>query len=125
MEKKQFNFYSKIEVPENSKRLISSNEQIQFAVKTFRDVAVFTDKRILIADKQGVTGRKIEYFSIPYINIVTYAIETAGTFDLDAEIKLVLSGGLEIELKFLKGKQMNELLFEVYNLINNYVMSRS
>ena len=85
---------------------------------------MFTDKRILIADRQGITGKKIEYFSVPYRSIVTYAIETAGTLDLDAEIKLVLSGGIVLELNFFKDKenQMEELLFQVYDLITQYVL---
>lgn len=78
----------------------------------------------MIADKQGISGKKTEYYSLPFRNIVTYAIETAGTFDLDAEIKLVLAGGVEVELKFLKGKSMNDLLLNTYRLINDYMMSR-
>lgn len=78
----------------------------------------------MIADKQGITGKKIEYFSLPFRNIVTYAIETAGTFDLDSEIKLVLAGGIEIELKFMKDATMNELLLKTYHLINNFVLTR-
>ncbi|MFR1802124.1 MAG: PH domain-containing protein [Faecalispora jeddahensis] len=87
-------------------------------------MAAFTDKRILIVDRQGITGKKVEYFSVPYRSIVTYAIETAGTLDLDAEIKLVLSGGIVLELNFFKDKenQMEELLFQVYDLITQYVL---
>lgn len=124
MEKKTFTFLSTIDFPDSLKPYIHPSEQVQFAAKTLRDVAVFTDKRILIADKQGITGKKIEYYSLPLRNIVTYAIETAGTFDLDSEIKLVLTGGVEVELKFLKGKAMDELLMKVYALINHYEMTR-
>ncbi|MDU1412748.1 MAG: PH domain-containing protein [Clostridium sp.] len=119
---KVFNFYDEVPVSESLKPFISKNENIAFAVKTVRDVAVFTDKRILVADKQGVTGKKVEYYSIPYKNIVTYAVETAGTFDLDSEIKLVLSGGLKIELKFFKSKNMDQCLLRVYDLINSFVI---
>lgn len=119
---KVFTFYSEVAIPDTLDSFLSSKEQVSFAVKTYRDVAVFTDKRILISDKQGLTGKKTEYYSIPYKSIVTYAIETAGRFDLDSEIKLVLSGGLIVELNFMKDKNMNELLMKVYNLINNYVI---
>ncbi|HHW67103.1 MAG: hypothetical protein PWP07_1287 [Epulopiscium sp.] len=119
---KVFNFYEEVPLSPSLEPFISKNEVVHFAVKTVRDVAVFTDKRILIADKQGITGKKIEYYSIPYKNIVTYAVETAGTFDLDSEIKLVLSGGISIELKFFKGKNMDNLLLKVYDLINSYVI---
>jgi len=118
---KVFNFYNEVPVTPELQSLIHPSEKIQFAVKTIRDVAVFTDKRMLIADKQGITGKKVEYFSIPYKSIVTYAIETAGTFDLDSEIKLTLTGGLKIELKFFKDKKMDNLLFRVYHTITEFM----
>lgn len=117
---KIFNFYAKIEVPNELKSFILDNEQVFFAVKTVRDAAIFTDKRILVADKQGITGKKIEYFTIPYKNIITYAVETAGNFDLDSEIKLQMSGGISIELKFFKDKKMDSLLLEVYRIITEF-----
>ena len=104
---KIFTFYKQIEVPQN--------------LMTFRDAAIFTDKKILICDKQGITGKKVEYFAIPYSKIVTYSIETAGNFDLDAEIKLTLPGGVNIEFQFIKDRNMDELLFKVFNTIDNYV----
>ena len=119
---KSFTFYDEVEVPETITQFISSNKKICFAVKILRDVVVFTDKRILVVDKQGISGKKKEYYTIPFKNIVTYAIETAGKFDLDSEIKLVLSGGLCIELNFIKDDDMDELLFKVYSLINKYII---
>ncbi|MFD1606339.1 PH domain-containing protein [Oceanobacillus luteolus] len=103
-------------------KFLSGKEQVVFCVKTIRDIAVFTDKRILIADKQGLTGKKVEYYSIPYKNISTYSIETAGRLDLDSEINLTLSGGINIELKFMKDKNMDELLLRTYHLINEYII---
>ncbi|GFZ80495.1 hypothetical protein GCM10010978_22020 [Compostibacillus humi] len=119
---KIFHFYNEVPLSDNVKPFLAANENVEFCVKTIRDIAVFTDKRILIADKQGITGKKVEYFSIPYKNIVTYSIETAGRLDLDSEIKLFLSGGLNIELKFMKDRNMNELLLKTYHLINNYII---
>lgn len=119
---KVFNFYSEIPLSDSLKKFLSENEEVQFCVKTVRDVAVFTDKRVLIADKQGITGKKVEYYSIPFKSIVTYAIETAGRLDLDSEIKLTLSGGVNIELKFMKDKNMDGLLMKTYNLINEYII---
>lgn len=125
MEKKKFTFYKKTPIEPELESFISKNEDVAFCAKTFRDVAVFTNKRILVVDKQGLTGKKKEYYSIPYKNLVVYSIETAGTFDLDSEIKLVLSGGLEIELSFIRGKELGDLLYEVYNLMNDYVIGHS
>ena len=125
MEKKKFTFYKKTPIDPELESFISKHENVSFCAKTFRDVAVFTDKRILVVDKQGITGKKKEYYSIPYKSLITYAVETAGTFDFDSEIKLVLSGGLEIELSFIRGKELGNLLYDVYNLMNDYVITRS
>ncbi len=119
----KYTFYIEVPIPEHLKKMLTEHEKPLFAVKTIRDAAVFTDKRILIADKQGLTGKKIEYCTIPYKSIITYSIETAGTLDLDSEIKLTLSGGIKVELQFIKGKHMSELLFKVYNIITEYVFS--
>jgi len=119
----KYTFYTEVPIPEHLQDMLKENEKPLFAVKTIRDAAVFTDKRILIADKRGLTGKKVEYCTITYKSIVTYAIETAGMFDLDSEIKLTLSGGIKVELQFIKGKHMSELLFKVYNVITKYVLS--
>jgi hypothetical protein len=119
----KYTFYSEVPIPDHLRKMLSANERALFAVKTIRDTAVFTDKRILIADKQGLTGKKVEYCSIPYKSVVTYAIETAGTFDLDAEIKLNLSGGYKVELQFMKSKTMTDLLFKVYNTITEFMFN--
>jgi hypothetical protein len=63
---------------------------------------VFTNKRLILIDKQGMTGRKVDYHSIPYRAITQFKIETAGHFDLDAELKIWISGQddpIEKELK--------------------------
>ena len=101
-------------------QFVGSNEKPLFAVKTVRDAALFTDKKVLICDKQGITGKKTEYYAIPYNKIVTYSIETAGHFDIDSEIKLFLTGGIEIEMQFLRGKNMDQLLKKVFSVINEY-----
>jgi hypothetical protein len=119
---KVFNFYEEVPMSDTLRSFISPSENVCFVVKTVRDMAVFTDKRILVADKQGSAGKKVEYYTIPFKNIITYAVETAGTFDLDPEIKLILSGGVTIELKFMKGKNMDQLLLRVYYLINNFII---
>lgn len=119
--KRVFNFYGEVEIPKSLLYFVSRNEQPLFSVKTVRDAALFTDKKILICDKQGITGKKTEYYAIPYSKIVTYAIETAGHFDMDSEIKLFLTGGIEIEMNFLRGKNMDQLLKKVFNVINEYV----
>lgn len=73
--------------------LLTSDESVEQAYAVFRDLFVFTTKRLVIIDKQGVTGKKVEYHSIPYRSVAHFAIETAGSFDADSELTLYLSGG--------------------------------
>ncbi|WP_242152444.1 PH domain-containing protein [Sphingomonas sp. BAUL-RG-20F-R05-02] len=75
------------------------SERVLFAFKTVRDFIVFTEWRLLYIDVQGITGSKTSYLTIPYRSITSFAIVSAGTFDLDAEIKLSLSGLAPIEFK--------------------------
>ena len=67
-------------------------ESVERVFKEIRDMYVFTNKRLILIDKQGLTGRKVEYHSIPYRAITQFKIETAGRFDMDAEIKIWISG---------------------------------
>jgi hypothetical protein len=71
--------------------LLAQGEALQRAFGFVRDLIVFTDRRMIIVDKQGVTGRKTSYLSIPYRAIVMYSIETAGHFDLDSDLKIWVS----------------------------------
>lgn len=75
--------------------IVVEGESIERAYQLVRDMIVLTNKRIIVIDKQGVTGRKTEYMSIPYRSIVRYSIESAGTFDLDSDLKLWLSSTAE------------------------------
>lgn len=72
--------------------LLAPGETLQRAFGLVRDLIVFTDRRLILVNKQGVTGRKVEYLSVPYRSIAMYSLETAGHFDLDAELKIWLSG---------------------------------
>ena len=72
-------------------RLLAENEQIELGFKLIRDVFMFTDKRLVLIDVQGLTGSKVEYKSLPYKSMTRFSLETAGTFDLDAELKIWIS----------------------------------
>lgn len=81
---------------------------MDLAFKLVRDLIVFADKRLIIVDKQGVTGKKVEYKSIPYKSISRFSVETSGHFDLDAELKIWISSAeLPAEsLQFRKDKNI-------------------
>ncbi|KOS68323.1 cytoplasmic protein [Lysinibacillus contaminans] len=100
------------------KDLLTSSEHVEHAYKLIRDLFVFTNKRLILIDKQGVTGKKIEYHSIPYKSIVHFSVETAGNFDLDAELKIWLSAGGLIEKRF--NKTLN--IYKVQNVLAEYVL---
>jgi hypothetical protein len=91
-------------------KILTSTETIEKAYKLVRDMFIFTNKRLLLVDKQGVTGKKTEYHSIPYKSITHFSIETAGHFDLDAELKIWISGtALPIEKQFNNSLNIYEL----------------
>jgi hypothetical protein len=72
--------------------VLLTDETAKLAFRLFRDFFAFTEKRLIIVEIQGVTGRKVEYLTIPYRSITRYSLETAGTFDMDAELKIWISG---------------------------------
>ncbi|MCY8512267.1 PH domain-containing protein [Bacillus atrophaeus] len=83
---------SKASAEEELASILIEGESVDAAFKLVRDLIVFTEKRLIIVDKQGLTGKKTEYQSIPYKSISRFSIETAGRFDLDSELKIWISG---------------------------------
>jgi hypothetical protein len=75
-------------------------EEILAAFKAARDFVVFTDKRLVAVNVQGITGKKRDFSSLPYSKIQAFSVETAGTFDLDAELELWFSGLGKVRLEF-------------------------
>lgn len=89
-------------VAEELSPILAHNESVIKAYKMIRDLFVFTDKRLMFIDKQGVTGKKVDYLSIPYRAITQIKVETAGHFDMDCDLKIWVSGQdhpLETKLK--------------------------
>ncbi|MCL5245396.1 PH domain-containing protein [Cellulophaga sp. 20_2_10] len=76
---------------EKYRRLLIDGEQVELGFKLVRDTFMFTNKRLILIDVQGITGSKAEYKSMPYKSISRFSLETAGTFDLDAELKIWIS----------------------------------
>ena len=74
------------------KPVLVEGETILRAFKTVRDLFVFTEQRLILIDKQGLTGKKVQYLSLPYRSITRFAVETGGTFDRDAELRIWISG---------------------------------
>lgn len=84
--------------------ILADGEQITGAFKIVRDLFVFTQSRLILVDKQGITGKKVEYHSIPYKSISQFSVETAGRFDMDSELKIYISSNPNpIKKEFRKG----------------------
>lgn len=99
--------------------IMVDGESLESAYKVVRDLIVFTNKRLILVDKQGLTGSKVSFQSIPYRSIVRFAKESAGMLDLDAEIKVWVSGSHEpINLEFKKNGSINE----IYQLLGRYTL---
>ena len=92
------------ELQKDLEATIVEGETVVKAFKILRDLFIFTDRRLLLIDKQGLTGKKVEYHSIPYKSISHFSVETAGTFDMDAEMKIYISGNsVPIQREFKRG----------------------
>src|SRR5699024_974450 len=83
-------FYDEVSVPSNiDEVLVAGEEPIQAYRTALRDTAVFTNKRIIVVDSQGITGKKKEMYSIPYASIEMWSSENAGVLDFTSELQLM------------------------------------
>lgn len=89
------------DVREDFHRFLIDGEEVVAAFKTIRDQLVFTNKRFIAANVQGLTGSKVDYTSIPYNKIQAFSVESSGTFDRDTEFQCYVStlGRLSFEIK--------------------------
>lgn len=100
--------------------LLIEGEKIELGFKLIRDTFIFTSKRLILVDKQGLTGSKTEYKSISYKSISRFSIETAGTFDLDAELKIWVSSELNPSIIKQFNKSVN--VYAVQKLLAHHVL---
>ena len=100
-------------------KVLAAGERIEKAYQLIRDLFIFTDKRLILVDKQGITGSKIEYHSLPYRAITHFSIETGGHFDLDAELKVWVSGS---STPFQKKFNKRLSIYEVQSVLASYVL---
>lgn len=100
-------------------KLLAPGERVEHAYKLIRDFFVFTNKRLVVVDKQGLTGSKVQYHSIPYRSITHFSVETAGTFDLEAELKIWISSTAAPISKTFNKKLS---IYEVQAVLASYVM---
>lgn len=77
-----------------------SGEEIVQCFQTIRDQVIFTNKRVFVVNVQGITGKKVSYFSYPYSKVQYWGIETAGVLDIDSELVLVFNDGNRLQFDF-------------------------
>jgi hypothetical protein len=111
---------SQEELVKNYGQLLTNDEEIELGFKLIRDTFIFTTKRLILVDKQGITGSKTEYKSISYKSITRFSIETAGTFDLDAELKIWVSSELNPSIVKQFNKSVN--VYEVQKVLAHHVL---
>ena len=80
--------------------LVEGEEHIG-SYQSIRDGVVFTNKRIIAINVQGITGKKKDFTTLPYSKIQAFSVETAGVFDLDSELDLWFSGIGHVKLEFI------------------------
>ena len=108
----EWTLFSECPIPNDVKQILVKGEEAVAAYKTFRDSAIFTNKRLIVRDSQGLTGTKIEIYSLPYSSILMWSTENAGIIDLNAEVELWTKIG-SIKVKLRKGidiRKFDELL---------------
>jgi hypothetical protein len=99
----EWTLISECPIPQDVNELLVPGETAIAAYKTFRDAAVFTNKRLIVRDAQGLTGKKVEIYSLPYSSIYMWSTENAGRLlDLNAEVELWTKAG-HIKVKLQKG----------------------
>lgn len=100
--------------------LLIEGEQIELGFKLIRDTFIFTSKRLILIDRQGITGSKTEYMSVSYKSISRFSVETAGTFELDAELKIWISGEANPSIRKKFNKSVN--VYDLQNVLAHHVL---
>ena len=101
-------FISPCDIPDDVSEILVEGEKPVCAYKTIRDSAIFTNKRLIVRDAQGITGKKVEVYTLPYSSIVMYSTENAGRLDFDAEVEMWTKAG-RITISLRKGVDIRAL----------------
>ena len=101
-------------------KLLITGEEIELGFKLIRDTFIFTNKRLILVDMQGLTGSKTEYKTITYKSITRFSIETAGTFDLEAELKIWISS--EVQPSIVKQFNKSVNVYDVQKVLAHHVL---
>ncbi len=106
------------EVRREAADLLISGERLVAAFKTVRDQVIFTNKRIIVINAQGITGKKTSYLSYPFSKVQYFGVETAGVLDFDSELILAFSDGASLSFDF----RANVDIRQISAVIAEYVL---
>ena len=113
----EWTFFNEVPIPEDVAAILVPGENAVRAFKTLRDSAIFTDRRLIVRDSQGLTGKKVEIYSLPYSAINMWSSENAGKLlDLNAEIELWTRAG-HIKIKIGKGCDIRAIDMLIANAV--------
>ncbi len=98
--------------------LMIPGEEFIGQYQAMRDFVIFTNKRVIAVNVQGVTGRKKDFTSLPYSKVQLFSIETSGTFDLDSELQLCFSGIGIVKFEFTGSSD----IVEIGRILGEYVL---
>lgn len=108
------------DIVEKYNELFVQGEQIEMAFKLIRDEYIFTNKRLIVIDTQSISGKKKSFKTIAYKSISRYSIESAGHFDLDAELNIWISGEKEPSITMTFNKKVN--IYDVQQILAAHVL---
>jgi hypothetical protein len=118
-------FFGRLKKVDNSEfgtmigELLIDGESIIGSYKSIRDGVVFTNKRIIAINVQGLTGKKKDFTSIPYSKITTFSLETAGFLDWDAELDIYMSAVGKVRFEFTGSTDVKEIC----KMISQYALA--
>lgn len=107
------------ELQEELTKVLASTERVERAYVLIRDQIVFTNKRLITVDKQGVTGKKAELLSIPYRSITQFSMETTGHFDIESELKIWVRGQTAPIIKTFRD---DKSIHDIYRALSEYAL---
>lgn len=111
-------FTAECEITSDVNDMLVANETPVCAYKTIRDTAIFTNKRIIVRDAQGLTGKKVEIYTLPYSSINMYSTENAGRLDINSEVEMWTRAG-KIKINLARGVDIRKLDKVLANAILN------
>lgn len=89
--------------------VLMADESVDMEFEGLRDGMIFTDRRIIVWNRQGIMGKKVELSCFPWRAITAFSVENAGTLDLDAELKFCGSGWGVCEVQMMRPVDVREV----------------